>query len=238
MKNSKNHYSFQLMHVAILLRGIAVGLLFLGGTMAFVGAYPILFSEIHYEINQQAEAKVIENTTNMDPNRSNFGEILRIAPILRQTPVNTTNAIVIDQIEVNVPVVWDVSVVNKNDYNSALKIGVAHAAGTSYPSQNDGNTYLFSHSTLNPLEIEKYSAAFTLLHRLEIGDKIVVFRDNHRYDYVVEQKEVVKGFNTDPLTRQPDYPQLTLQTCDPPGIPLNRLIITSRMVADYEVSGK
>lgn len=57
-----------------------------------------------------------------------------------------------------------------------------------------------------------------------------------RYDYEVEHKEIVKGFNTSPLTRQPNYAQLTLQTCDPPGIPLNRLIVTSRLVAEYDLN--
>jgi LPXTG-site transpeptidase (sortase) family protein len=142
---------------------------------------------------------------------------------------------VIEKIDVNVPIVWDVSINEKDQYLTALKTGVAHASGTNRPSERNGNSYLFAHSTLNPLEIEKYAASFTLLHRLEVGDKISIFNNNTRYDYIVQWKEVVNGFNTEPLTRQPDYPMLTLQTCDPPGIPLNRLIITAKLVSHYEI---
>ncbi|MCA9392133.1 sortase, partial [candidate division WWE3 bacterium] len=163
-----------------------------------------------------------------------FGSILVIPPVLSVEPVNQTNSIIIEKIDVNTPVVWDIDVTNKTAYNNALASGVAHAAGTQHPSDQNGNTYLFAHSTLNPLEIERYAAVFTLLHRLEAGDRITVFSENVRYDYAVESVEVVNSFNVEPLTRQPDYPMLTLQTCDPPGIPLNRLIVTAKLIQKYE----
>jgi len=48
-----------------------------------------------------------------------------------------------------------------------------------------------------------------------------------RFDYEVIDKRVVQGFNTLPLVRQTTYPILTMQTCDPPGTTLNRLIVTA-----------
>ena len=221
------------LYIIFILRGIAAGLFMLGGILAIVSAYPIFKSEISYSLKQkQAEAAITE-TTNIIKDRSSFGEILLIPPTLKQPPANTSGSIVIEKIDVNVPVVWNVSVSDKNTYLKALEQGVAHADGSSRPAKTAGNTYLFSHSTLNPLEIERYSASFTLLHRLEIGDRITVFSDSVRYDYEVEGKEIVKGFNTEPLTRIPDHPILTLQTCDPPGIPLNRLIITAKLLNVY-----
>jgi len=50
---------------------------------------------------------------------------------------------------------------------------------------------------------------------------------------LVSQKEIVPGFNVEALTKKVDEPILTLQTCDPPGVEKNRLIITAKRVAVY-----
>ena len=63
---------------------------------------------------------------------------------------------------------FDVSVTDREQYFSALESGVAHALGTALPSEDPGNTYLFAHSTPNPLEIKRYAAVFTLLNKLEV----------------------------------------------------------------------
>jgi len=58
--------------------------------------------------------------------------------------------------------------------------------------------------------------------------------DNKRYDYVVTESKIVKSFDLSPLLDPVDKPTLTLQTCDPPGIPINRLIILAELVGVYE----
>lgn len=217
----------------LTLRTLANFLILAGISWLVISFYPVVKLEIAYLLsNRQTETYALE----VEPVNESFGEILAIIPPpppLPEEPVNKEAALIIPKIDVNVPIVWDVSVTNTNEYESALKKGVAHAKGTKKPSDNPGNTYLFTHSTLNPLEIEKYSAVFTLLHRLEKSDRITIFYQEKRYDYLVQNKEVVKSTNTQPLTRQPDYPMLTLQTCDPPGIPINRLIVTARLIAAY-----
>ena len=60
---------------------------------------------------------------------------------------------------------------NPDEYLGALKKGVAHARGTSFPSQGR-NIYLFSHSTNSPLNFSEYNAVFYLLRKLEKKDKI------------------------------------------------------------------
>lgn len=219
-----------------ILQGVAIGLMLLGMGGVLYSLVPVVNSELGYEISNRLADKTIAAAEETAPAEISFANLISQVPPMRVTPVNTTNSIVIEKLGVNTPLVWDVDVATPGIYLNALNRGVAHAAGTQRPQNRNGNTYFFAHSTLNPFEIEKYSASFTLLHRLEKGDSITVFNDGYRFDYVVQTKEVVGGFNTEPLTRQPGYPMLTLQTCDPPGVPLNRLIITGRLVATYSIN--
>lgn len=159
---------------------------------------------------------------------SPFASLLRQPTPLKVTPKSTQFGIVIERINVNAPVIADVSVTDKNAYLKALDKGVAHAKGTVKPGQN-GNSYLFAHSALDFWNYGPYSGVFNLLRKLEKDDRIVIYYQGTRYDYYVTDKQVVSGFNTNPLTRDFPTPYLTLQTCDPPGIALNRLIITAEL---------
>lgn len=165
--------------------------------------------------------------------KSSFGELLNFPPPLTVAPTDLNGSIVIEKISVNAPVIWDVSITDKKEYLTALKKGIAHASQTPKPSEENQNTYLFAHSTLNPLEIKKYSAAFTLLSKLEKDDLVAIFYQGQRFDYRVKNKELVEGFNLIPLTRTVQKPTLTLQTCDPPGIPRRRLIVTAELEKVY-----
>uniref|UniRef100_A0A831YY76 Sortase n=1 Tax=candidate division WWE3 bacterium TaxID=2053526 RepID=A0A831YY76_UNCKA len=162
------------------------------------------------------------------PVESPFAGLIRQPTPLKVTPESTQFGIVIEKIGVNAPVIEDVSVTDKKAYLAALENGVAHAAGTAKPGQI-GNAYLFAHSALDFWNYGPYSGVFNLLRKLEVGDRIVIFYNEQRFDYYVTNKEVVSGFNTEPLIRTFATPYLTLQTCDPPGIALNRLIITAEL---------
>ena len=144
-------------------------------------------------------------------------------------PANLDSSIVIEKIGVSAPIILNVSVQNQDAYKEALKYGVAHAKGSALPGQN-GNAYLFAHSSINFWELGKYATVFNLLSKLEEGDIIVLFYKGERFDYEVIDRRVVAGFNTIPLVRQTVYPILTLQTCDPPGTTLNRLIVTAKII--------
>lgn len=160
--------------------------------------------------------------------KSPFAAFLGVPTPLKVTPVSTDFGIVIEKIDVNAPIIPDVPVANKQAYLSALQKGVAHAAGTPKPGE-PGNTYLFAHSSLDFWNYGPYSGVFNLLRKLEIGDRIVVFYQGKRFDYYVTSKEIVSGFDTEPLARDFSTPHLTLQTCDPPGIALNRMIVTAEL---------
>lgn len=165
--------------------------------------------------------------------KTTFGDLLKIAPPINVNPIDQNSSIIIEKIDVNSPIVWNVSVANEKEYLNALNLGVAHAAGSAFPGDKTGNVYIFAHSTFNPWEAKKYSAAFSELNKLKKDDRIVIFYNGHRYDYLITQKEIVPGFNVEPLVRKVTEPILTLQTCDPPGLEENRLIVSAKRVAVY-----
>lgn len=159
---------------------------------------------------------------------SPFATLLRQPTPLKVDPLSKDFGIVIEKIGVNAPVIADVSVIDQRMYLFALQNGVAHARQTVKPGEV-GNSYLFAHSSLDFWNFGPYSGIFNLLRKLEIGDRIVVFYQGKRFDYYVTGKEIVSGFNTEPLLRTFITPHLTLQTCDPPGVALNRLIVTAEL---------
>lgn len=145
-------------------------------------------------------------------------------------PVSTEYGIVIEKINANAQVVANVNPANEREYTRALTQGVAEALGSTPPGQ-PGNLYLFSHSTDAPWNIVRFNAIFYLLKELVPGDRVIIFYKNRRYDYIVFDKVIARPDDVAYLTNRYEFPVLTLQTCDPPGTLINRLIIRARLVS-------
>lgn len=143
------------------------------------------------------------------------------------TPVSTDFGLVIEKINANAKIIPNVDPSNEKEYLDALSKGIAHAKGTHFPGEK-GNIYLFSHSTDAPWNFVRYNAIFYLLNKLEIGDRVILFYKGRRYDYIVFDKTVVSPTETSYLTNHYDEEILTLQTCDPPGTTINRLIVRAK----------
>jgi len=203
---------------------------FLGAALLILRAFgPFLWGELSYVVTTAWNAGwQLEMADDKNSDLSSFEELLNREP-LSLRPVNTESSIIIEKIGVSAPIVMNVDVTDSIEYTEALKYGVAHAKGSALPGSN-GNTFLFAHSSINFWELGKYATVFNLLGKLEAGDKIVLFYKNERFDYEVIDKRIVAGFNTLPLLRQTTSPVLTLQTCDPPGTTLNRLIVTAKII--------
>jgi LPXTG-site transpeptidase (sortase) family protein len=189
---------------------------------------PIVKDEIWYKLRQaKGQAFVIDD--NSAQNDSVFARFLTSTPI-NLSPVNKDFAMIIEKIGVNAPVIADVPITNEQAYFEALKSGIAHAASSDYPSETPGNVYMFAHASINFWQAGSYATVFNLLRKLEVKDRINVFFKGDDYIYEVVNKEYLKGWNTYPITRPVIEPTLTLQTCDPPGTTLNRLVVTSHLV--------
>lgn len=133
----------------------------------------------------------------------------------------------IPKIDAKANIVPNIDPSNPDEYLEALKRGVAHARGTGFPGQGN-NVYLFSHSTNSPLNFSEYNAVFYLLRKLEAKDKIYVYFLNKKYVYEVTDIVVADADDTSWLNDNEQGERLVLQTCDPPGTTLKRLIVIAK----------
>ncbi|MBI2029182.1 sortase [Candidatus Gottesmanbacteria bacterium] len=163
-----------------------------------------------------------------------FSDILARQPTVQVlSPVDTEFGIVIPKIAANTKVISDVDASNYDEYIEALREGVAHALGTYFPGEQ-GNIYLFAHSTDNFWNVGRYNAVFYLLKELEAGDEVDLYYQGIRHRYTVTQREIVDPDDTHFLTDAKDTETLTLQTCWPPGTTLKRLIVVAKPVSDLQ----
>lgn len=183
---------------------IIFGLVLIGSAV-FIAAsiyLPLIRQEVSYEIKKS------ENSPK---------------PEAEAVPVDTNFGLVIEKIGANVKVIENVDPFNSEEYQLALSKGVAHAKGTALPGET-GNIFLFSHSSANFGLATRYNSIFYLLNKLEAGDEIVIYYQNVKYTYVLQQKLFVKPEEISYLSKQAKVPTLTLMTCWPPGTTLKRLI--------------
>lgn len=190
--------------------------------------YPVAKVEISYKIN-----KFLGKTFKVEsqqPQGTTFGDLLgRPAPVIL-TPKSTDFGIVVEKIGANTQVLANVNAADQREYNRELQKGVAHAKGTAFPGEA-GLSFLFAHSVLNPWDVPRYNAVFYLLKELEAGDRIVVFWQGRRYDYITFDKKIVGPTDVQFLYQNYSEPILVLQTCDPPGTTWRRLLIFARLAA-------
>lgn len=146
---------------------------------------------------------------------------------------NTSFSLVVPKINAKSSVLANVSAGDSRVYYNALKQGIAHAAGTVFPGIK-GTTFLFAHSTGDPLTIARYNAVFYLLRELEPGDEVYVFFMDRFYAYRLEEKHIVEPDDVSWITNaQTTEEQLILQTCWPPGTTLKRLLVVARPIKNY-----
>jgi len=209
----------------------AANALIIGGiSILALTLWPMASSEAWYwgkTLERAIKCKIYQIDCEKNPD-SLFAPLANSPTPLKVEPVSQTFGLIIEKIGINAPVIENVSTTNKTLYLKAMRDGVAHAKGTAKPGEA-GNSYLFAHSSLNFWQLGKYATVFNLLRKLEPEDKIVVLYQGKRFDYRVMKREIVSGFDTEPLLREVSEPVLTLQTCHPPGTTLNRLVVTATL---------
>lgn len=143
-------------------------------------------------------------------------------------PKDPNFSILIPQIGASAKIFPNVDPTNEAEFLPLLTEGIAHAKGTVFPGFR-GNVYLFAHSTDNWWNVGRYNAIFYLLKDLQIGDEIVIFFEGRRYNYIAQEKKVVKPTDVAALVNSHGGPeQLILQTCWPPGTTFQRLLVIAR----------
>ena len=183
--------------------------------------------------NQKSDVGLKMVASNTPVVENSYFSLKSTKPVPREikvAPVSTDFGLVIEKIGVNVPVVANVDSADYEEYTQALRLGVAHAKGSSLPGEA-GNVYIHGHASLGFWELGSYATVFTMLSKVERGDRVVVFYEGKRFDYEVFNKETFPGYDITPLAREFEESVLTIQTCDPPGTTLNRLIVTARLIS-------
>ncbi len=199
------------------------------GVGIFIFTYiPIAYGEVSYRAFPHevavTEGDVTQRVKNEQENPD--GRVLNISPY---EAINPEFSIIIPKIDVNAPIVSNVSMANEKEYMNALRQGVAHARGTSMPGET-GNIFLFAHSSINFWQLGPYATVFNLLNKLEKGDVIVIAYQGVYYEYAFTDMTVVPGWDTSPFDVEYDDSVITLITCDPPGTTLNRRVVKARLL--------
>ncbi|OGD86586.1 hypothetical protein A2164_03460 [Candidatus Curtissbacteria bacterium RBG_13_35_7] len=152
-------------------------------------------------------------------------------------PKDPNFSIIVEKIGADAPIVANVDPTNEEVYKAALKRGVAHALGSAFPGQ-PGVTYLFAHSTDTIFNVPRFNAIFYLLKDLKPGDKLVVFFNNKRFDYVVTESKITEAEDVSYFTMQTSEQILVMQTCYPPGTTWKRLLVIAKPVNSIAADAK
>lgn len=200
-----------------------------GPALYYEAAYQVMrvrgvrFSVSATKIIQSQGEKISEKI--LGKKSPSFADILSGPKEQILVPVDTEFDIAIPKIGANAKIFANVDASNPDEFLPVLQEGVAHAAGTFFPGQ-EGNIYLFAHSTDNFWDVGRYNAIFYLLKDLRDGDEVVVFFKDVRHNYHVTHTQVVKPSEVSYITHaQTGKELLILQTCWPPGTTWERLLV-------------
>lgn len=114
-------------------------------------------------------------------------------------------------------------------YNEYLKNGLAHFKGTPLPGDG-GNSFIYGHSAIQSFFGNHTNLAetiFTRLEDIEVGDSVLIEKDDKILKYKVKQKKIVEPDDFSILANKDEKETLTLMTCWPLGIGSKRLIVVA-----------
>jgi len=137
------------------------------------------------------------------------------------------NYIYLPSLAIEAPIVY-LNAVDETTLQSELKKGVGHYPQTALPGEK-GNVFIFGHSSYYWWDWSSYSAVFANLENIKIGDKILVYYNDHLFIYRVRETKIVAPTEMSVLDQNDNY-ELTLMTCTPLGTSLNRFIVVSELV--------
>ncbi|MBI5754366.1 class D sortase [Candidatus Peregrinibacteria bacterium] len=188
-------------------------------------------------LTQLVENKpVVYNSTNLQTSNNPTIQKKQIPPLDMEI-APSDDRIIIPRINQNIPVVkissdylikrdWDGL---EKQMQEALKDGVVHYPGTSLPGQT-GNVVITGHSSYFPWDPGRFKDVFALLHDVVQGDRIVIYFNQDKYLYEVNDIKIILPDDISVLKQTPDN-RITLITCTPVGTNLKRLIVTAKLIA-------
>jgi len=148
------------------------------------------------------------------------------------------NRIIIPKIGKNIPLVdikqKKVNGVKElnNIFMDELENGVIRYPGSAKPGEN-GNSFIFGHSSNFPWMKWDYNDVFALLDHVTYDDEVVVYYGQEKHTYKIRTKNVIAPGDVSVLESDEtdDKSKLTLMTCWPIGTTLNRLVLTGDLIS-------
>lgn len=139
----------------------------------------------------------------------------------------------IPKINVEAPVVYDLTTIEESVVQSKLKNGVVHypITGANALPGEIGNTVILGHSANDVFDDGSYKFIFLHLDRLEVGDTFYLNYQGKRYTYSVTEKKIIDPSQVSELIITNGKPMATLVTCTPPGTALKRLVVIGEQIA-------
>ena len=146
---------------------------FLGGIFGMLLIFsPLLLKEANYRLFSFKKERIV--VADKEIKRGNFGKLIKKENIKILTPVDPQFSLVIPKIGLNTKIIPNISPTDDNQYQKALKVAVAHAAGTFFPGEK-GRVFIFGHSTDYIWNVPRFNAVFYLLKEVKVGDEIDIF---------------------------------------------------------------
>jgi sortase A len=145
-----------------------------------------------------------------------------------QVQKDEPNHLWIQSLNISAPVIEPAGK-TEDDFQAALRNGLVHYPDTAFPGQQ-GNVYIFGHSSDFAFTPGNFKTVFALLPRIELGAQIkLTDEEGIVYYYKVTDKFVVDPDDTSVLSQDTDKSLLTLQTSYPVGTALRRYIVIAEL---------
>lgn len=201
----------------ILTAGLLI--LIVSAVILFLALLPLIREEINYIFRDTELEEYSVKATRED---DDDGKTLY--------PVDPEFSIIIPKLNANSKVIKGVDPFNSVEYQEKLTQGVAHAKGSSLPSNLRGNTFLFAHSSQDFFIASQYNSVFYLISKLEAGDKIYLVYNESVYEYEVTESKIVNPSEVSYINNDSNEKILTLMTCWPAGTDAQRLLVFAKAI--------
>ena len=153
-------------------------------------------------------------------------------PPTDKTPLPNRATLVIEKLGISAPIVFGVSS-NNDAILKNLENGIVHYSNTPKPGL-EGVSIVLGHSSAYPWYRGAYGSVFTLLGKLQPGDKFSVRYDDGRiFNFAVKQSVVFSPFADDSrLTQIEKTPGtfLVLVSCWPVGTNYKRIAVQAELI--------
>ncbi len=129
----------------------------------------------------------------------------------------------------------EVSVFNPEEKNLATLSSFLLKGAVRYPESaflnQDGNVFIFGHSSYAKIVKNQAYKAFTGIYQLKAGEEIQVTGTENVYVYKIRSVQSVTNAAAIPLSN--DGRTLTLSTCNVPGSVENRVIVIADLISSH-----